>query len=326
MRVVVCAYSEVGYACLDELLELGADVRLVVTHRDAPGEAIWFGSVAERARRAGIAVIEPDDVNAPETIARIAAAEPDLLFSFYYRQMMKPAVLDLPRAGALNMHGSLLPRYRGRAPVNWVLVNGERETGVTLHYMDPKPDHGDVVAQRAVAIGRDDTALDLTRKLAAAARAVLREVFPLLCAGTAPRRPQDHSSSSYFGGRRPADGAIDWRLSAERIRNLVRAVTDPWPGAIARFAGENLIVWWAETKPALAGAAPGEVRLQDSVPLVATGAGALELVTVGWRGEKLAGSQWARACALRGGERFEDTAPTEIASQAKSGAAKERGA
>ncbi len=326
MRTVVCAYSEVGYACLDELLQLGADVRLVVTHRDTPGEAIWFGSVAERARAAGIPVVLPEDVSSPESLAAIAAVGPDLLYSFYFRQMMRAEVLGLPRAGALNLHGSLLPRYRGRAPVNWVLVHGESETGVTLHYMDEKPDHGDVVAQRRVAIERDDTALVLTRKLAAAAREVLREAHPLLVAGTAPRRPQDHSRSSYFGGRRPADGAIDWRRPAESIRNLVRAVTDPWPGAFGRFRGEPLVVWWAETAAAAAGREPGEIASAGpGAPRVATGEGSLELVSVGWRGERLDGAQWVRRAAVAPGERFaEHGGDSPLAARASATAEEDR--
>lgn len=312
MRTVVCAYSEIGWACLDELLAIGADVRLVVTHRDAPGEAIWFGSVAERARAAGVPVIEPHDVNSPESVAAIAAVRPELLYSFYYRSMMRRSVLELPSAGALNLHGSLLPRYRGRAPVNWALLNGEGATGVTLHYMDEKPDHGDVVAQRRVAIARADSALTLTRKLAAESRGLLRAAHPLLAAGTAPRWPQDHSRSSYFGGRRPEDGAIDWRWPAERIRNLVRAVSEPWPGAFTSCDGERLLVWWAETVPAGPHAAPGEIELSpEGAPVVATGEGGLELVSVGFRGRRTDGAAWAREAGVATGTRL--ASPDEAA-------------
>jgi methionyl-tRNA formyltransferase len=280
--IVVCAYSEVGYACLDELLRIGADVRLVVTHRDAPGEKLWFGSVAERARAADVPLIEPDDVNAPDAVAAIAAAHPDLLYSFYFRQMIRPRILEIPRLGALNLHGSLLPRYRGRAPVNWVLVHGEKETGVTLHYMDAKPDHGDVVGRRVVPIARDDSALSLTRKLAEAGRGLLEEMHPRLLAGSAPREPQDHAGSSYFGGRKPADGEIDWSQPAEQIRNLVRAVTEPWPGAFSSLDGRKLLIWWAETRPGQGGP-PGTVSIRDDgAPLVTTGDGLLELTRYGF--------------------------------------------
>lgn len=300
--VVVCAYSEVGHACLDELVELGADVRLVVTHEDAPGEVIWFESVAERARAAGIPVIQPSDVNAPDVVARISEIQPDLLFSFYFRQMIAPALLAAPRLGALNLHGSLLPDYRGRAPVNWVLVHGERETGVTLHYMDPKPDHGDIVGRRSVPITRDDTALTLTHKLAAAGRTLLREMLPRLSDGTAPRERQDHSRSRYLGGRKPADGEIDWSAPAETTRNLVRAVTRPWPGAFTWHDGRKLFVWRAETRAG--DAAPGEIVLApDRTACVGTGEGLLELLEVSEQGaaEGVSGSEWLRARGVEPG-------------------------
>lgn len=308
MRAVICAYGEVGHECLAELLALGADIGLVVTHEDAPGERIWFRSVAELARSAHLPVVSPADVNSEEAAAAIAARKPDLLLSFYFRQMMKPRTLSLAAAGALNLHGSLLPRYRGRAPVNWVLVNGETETGVTLHYMDEKPDHGDVVAQRRVAISRDDTALTLTRKLAAEARLLLRDAYPALLRGEAPRTPQDHARASYFGARRPEDGRIDWQRPAEAVRNLVRAVTDPWPGAFSELRGGRLLVWSAETRRArTAMQEPGTLRLGDrGEPLVGTGDGLLELEDVAWAGEpRRRGADWARDAGVRSGERFE---------------------
>ena len=309
MPHVVCAYGEVGHEALAELLELGAEVGLVVTHEDAPGEKIWFRSVAELARSAGVPVVTPDDVNSDESVATIAAVRPDFLFSFYYRLMMKRRVLALPTRGALNLHGSYLPHYRGRAPVNWVLVNGEPETGVTLHEMDEKPDHGAIVAQRRITIARDDTALSLTRKLAAEARLLLRDVYPQLMDGTAPRTPQDHRASSYFGGRKPADGEIDWTRPAESIRNLVRAVTDPWPGAFTALGERKVLVWWAETRPAASpGEVPGTIVADASgggALLVATGDGLLEIRDVSWDGgEKMTGAAWSRAAGLAPGARF----------------------
>ena len=282
MRVVVMAYQDIGWVCLDELLALGADVRLVVTHRDQPGETIWFRSVAERARQTGLPLLVPDAVNAPHVVEAVARAEPELLFSFYVRELLGAELLALPPRGALNLHGSLLPRYRGRCPVNWVLVHGETETGVTLHHMEARPDTGDVVAQRVVPIEDDDTALTLNRKLGDAARVLLRETYPMLVAGTAPRRPQDHTRASYFGGRRPEDGRIHWDQPARRIYDLVRAVTAPYPGAFTTWDGEQLLVWSAHAVAAAAHAAPGTVL--DVRPgagaVVATGAGALILERV----------------------------------------------
>ena len=314
MRAVVCAYGEVGHACLSALLELGTEVSLVVTHHDAPNEKIWFASVRDRAVTSGVRVITPADVNGEEALEDVRAATPDFLFSFYFRQMMGAELLSIPAVAALNMHGSLLPRYRGRAPVNWVLVNGETETGVSLHHMDAKPDHGDLVGQRRVAIGREDTAESLTRKLAAEAAILLRETQPRLDAGTAPRAPQDHSKSSYFEGRRPADGCLEWGRPAEDLRNLVRAVTDPWPGAFAHFEGRKLLVWAAETRPAWRDAAPGRLLVdREGSPLVATGEGALELLDVTWEGEsRRTGRAWAQGAAIGAAARFDEPRRGEV--------------
>jgi methionyl-tRNA formyltransferase len=236
-RAVVFAYHNVGVRCLKVLLAHGVDVPLVVTHEDGPDEAIWFGSVAGAAAEQRIAVVAPDDPNTPEFVARIAALEPDFLFSFYYRRMLKAPLLALPARGALNLHGSLLPKYRGRSPVNWAVLHGERETGATLHYMTVKPDAGDIVAQMAVPILPDDTAREVFDKVTVAAEIALDGVLPALVAGIAPRRPQDAAHAGFFGGRRPEDGVIDWTRDAVTIHNLVRAVAPPYPGAFTTVGG-----------------------------------------------------------------------------------------
>jgi methionyl-tRNA formyltransferase len=236
-RAVVFAYHNVGLRCLKVLLAHGIDVPLVVTHADDPGETQWFGSVAVTAADYGIATLTPADPNATDVAARIAALAPDFLFSFYYRRMLGAALLALPPRGALNMHGSLLPKFRGRAPVNWAVLAGERETGATLHYMTPKPDDGDIVAQTAVPILPDDTAREVFDKVTVAAEMTLDRVLPALVTGAAPRIPQDLSLGSYFGGRRPEDGIIDWRRDATSIHNLVRAVAPPYPGAFTSVGG-----------------------------------------------------------------------------------------
>jgi methionyl-tRNA formyltransferase len=231
-RAVVFAYHNVGVRCLKVLLAHGIDVTLVVTHADSPGETIWFDSVAATAAECDIPVVAPDDPNTPEFVSRVAALTPDFLFSFYYRKMLKPPLLAVPARGALNMHGSLLPKYRGRVPVNWAVLHGERETGATLHYMTAKPDSGDVVAQSAVPILPDDTAQEVFDKVTVAAEIALDGVLDALVAGTAPRRPQDLALGSYFGGRKPEDGIIDWSHDAAAIHDLVRAVAPPYPGAL----------------------------------------------------------------------------------------------
>ena len=236
-RAVVFAYHNVGVRCLKTLLAHGVDVPLVITHADQPQEEIWFDSVAATAADYGIPALAPADPNSADTFARIGQCRPDFLFSFYYRLLLKAPLLALAARGALNLHGSLLPRYRGRAPVNWALIHGESQTGATLHYMTERPDNGDIVAQAAVPILPDDTAKEVFDKVTVAAELVLDGVLPALIAGTAPRRAQDAGQASYFGGRKPEDGRIDWLWTAEAVHNLVRAVAPPYPGARTRLRG-----------------------------------------------------------------------------------------
>jgi len=236
ISAVVLGYSEVGYRCLRGLLDHGVRVPLVLTHADSPGETQWYGSVAELARSRGVEVATPAKLD-DAWIARLQALRPDYLFSFYYRSMLPAPVLATAQRAALNMHGSLLPRYRGRAPVNWALLNGETETGATLHYMVDKPDAGPIVDQEAIAIGIDDTALDVSLRLAEAAERLLVRCLPALAAGAPPGKPMDLAQGSYFGGRKPEDGRIDWGWPAKRVHDLIRAVAPPFPGAFTDVPG-----------------------------------------------------------------------------------------
>ncbi|MGI9143264.1 MAG: formyltransferase [Fluviibacter sp.] len=233
MKAVVFAYHEVGARCLQALLDGGVDVQLVITHTDDPNERIWFTSVAELATKAGIPVITPESASEPDVQARITRINPDYIFSFYYRQMIPMSVLNLAKIAPLNMHGSLLPKYRGRVPINWAVLHGETETGATLHVMAEKPDAGDIVAQQAVPIGPDETAGEVFAHVTAAAAQTLAGVLPQLLKGEVPRRPNNLAEGSYFGGRKPEDGRIHWDQTAAQVYNLIRAVAPPYPGAFA---------------------------------------------------------------------------------------------
>jgi len=239
-RAVVFAYSEVGVRCVRELLAQGIQIPLLFTHDDDPGEGRWFGSVRQLAEAQGLRTVTPATPNTASWIAEGRAAAPDFLFSFYYRHMLEPAWLTVPRRGALNMHGSLLPKYRGRAPVHWAIINGEQSTGASLHYMVEKPDAGALVDQQAVPILDNDTALDVSLKVAEAAALVLRRSLPGLVDGSATARALDLAQGSYFGRRRPEDGRIDWRRSAREVHDLVRAVAPPFPGAFTEVNGCRL--------------------------------------------------------------------------------------
>jgi methionyl-tRNA formyltransferase len=239
-KAIVFAYSEVGVRCVRELLAQGVRIPLLFSHMDDPNENQWFGSVRQLAQDHGLNIVTPDSPNTPQWIAAAAAEKPDFVFSFYYRYMLEPAWLKLPRLGALNIHGSLLPKYRGRAPVHWAIIHGESMTGASLHYMVEKPDAGALVDQEAVPILENDTALDVSIKVAAAAETLLRRSLPPLIAGTAAARPLDLKQGSYFGRRRPEDGRIDWRCGARAIHDLVRAVAPPFPGAFTEVNGCRL--------------------------------------------------------------------------------------
>jgi methionyl-tRNA formyltransferase len=234
---VVFAYHNVGVRGLAVLLALGLDVRLVVTHEDEPAETIWFRSVAELARLQGIPAITPADPNTPETIERVRACAPDWLFSFYYRRMLGADLLAAARRGAYNLHGSLLPAYRGRAPVNWAVLHGERETGASLHRMVLKPDAGALVEQEPVAILPNDTAHEVFGKVTCAAERLLLRAVPALLAGSARETPLDLSRGRYFGGRKPEDGRLDPAVGAWPTHNLIRAVAPPYPGAFYELGG-----------------------------------------------------------------------------------------
>lgn len=279
-RCVLFAYHEMGYACMEALLTMGAPIAALFTHRDDAHEEIWWRSCADLAER--YAIPTHLDENVENASAKIAALKPAVIYSFSYRHLIPESVLALAPLGAFNLHPSLLPAYRGRAPVNWVLVNGERETGVTLHHMVARADAGDIVGQRAIAIDDADTALTLYRKLVPLGVELVTEMHSKIVVGTAPRRSMDLSKGSYFGRRRPEDGRIDWRWPARRIFNLVRAVTHPYPGAFCFVGGRKLMIWEARvgSDSGSCGAAGKVVREKlDGAIEVAAGEGSV-IVTV----------------------------------------------
>jgi len=285
-RIMYFAYSEVGYECLELLLGRGDNVIALFTHEDNPREKIWFKTPAMLARERGMPVFTPEKVNTPEWIGRITALQPELILSVYYRHMISSRILALPRLGAFNMHGSLLPKYRGRAPINWAVLHGEPRIGMTLHRMVKQADAGAIVDQEGVDVGPRDTAEQAFRKALPCARRVLARQIDALLAGVAKETPQDDSQATYFGGRTPEDGRIKWPQTSAQIFNLIRAVADPYPGAFTDVGPARLMVWWAEPdSPATRDrrGRPGEIL--SLVPLVvATGDGALELTRTEWRG------------------------------------------
>jgi methionyl-tRNA formyltransferase len=273
-RIAVFAYSDTGHACLKLLLDRGERIVLVATHRDAPEERAWFPSVAELSRAHGIEPVVMENPLDPQSIARVRSVKADLLLSFYYRRLLPEEMLEEPPLGAWNMHGSLLPKFRGRAPVNWAVLKGATETGATLHAMTERADRGAILDREAVPIGPDDTAIEVQRRVTAAAVAILERRLDDLKSGAALQRavPQDDAAATRFGRRTPEDGRIDWTRSAKEVHDLVRAVTHPYPGAFTDVFGGKTFVWRSRV-PGLAAhdTFPGQVRAEETRLFVACG-------------------------------------------------------
>ncbi|QHP59207.1 bifunctional UDP-4-amino-4-deoxy-L-arabinose formyltransferase/UDP-glucuronic acid oxidase ArnA [Pectobacterium carotovorum] len=278
MKAIVFAYHDIGCVGLEALKLAGYEIQAVFTHSDAPGENHFYGSVAKAAAEMDVPVFAPEDINHPLWVNRIRELAPDVIFSFYYRTLLSDDILQLPSFGAFNLHGSLLPHYRGRAPVNWVLVNGETQTGVTLHKMVSRADAGDIVAQSVVAIDEEDTALTLHGKCRTAAAALLAQQLPLIRSREITLTRQDESRASYFGRRTAADGLIDWHKSAREINNLIRAVTEPYPGAFTFLGERKVTIWRARVVKDKSGGEPGAI-ISTSPLVVSCGEDALEIVS-----------------------------------------------
>ncbi len=293
MRVILFAYHDIGYEGLKTLSDSGHEIAAVFTHADDAKENIWFKSVKDLANQLKVPVHIDPDLNDPVWLKNIKAMRPDAIFSFYYRKMIRDSILTVAPKGAFNLHGSLLPKYRGRAPINWVLVNGEKETGLTLHHMVAKPDAGDIVAQKKVLISEDDNALTLYRKLVPLVAPMLRKVVPLIEKGTAPRTAQNQGEATYFGGRKPDDGKIDWSNQAIEIYNLIRAVTRPYPGAFSTLSGKKIFIWRGAAQKMSEKKSPG-TALSANPLIICCGLDALKIDQIQTEGDaELSGPDWA---------------------------------
>lgn len=279
-NIIVFGYQETGHRCLQHLIERGEKITGVFTHEDSGDENIFFPSVGKLAKDSGIQVFKPIDVNTLEWIETISELAPDLIFSFYYRQLISPEILNLATLGSYNMHGSLLPKYRGRSPVNWAIIHGETETGVTLHEMVDRPDAGRIVGQEKIGIADSDTAVDVNENIAAAAVRLLSRLLDPIKNKAVELVPQDETTASYFGRRTPDDGRIDWTAGHVQICNLVRAVTHPYPGAFTEVLGRRLYIWRARRGIGKSGP-PGHI-LETSPLVIGCEDGAVECLIIQW--------------------------------------------
>ena len=302
MKAVVFAYHDMGCTGLNALINAGFEITAVFTHADSPNENHFHGSVAQTAQDKGIPVFMPEDINQPACLEQLGALAPDAIFCFSYRQVLSQQILSCARFGAFNVHASLLPAYRGRAHLNWVLIKGETETGVTLHRMTSRPDSGPILAQQAVSITAEDDAFSLHTKLVATAGEKLASWLPALREGKLIEQRQDEAKASCFGRRKPEDGQINWAESAENIHNLIRALASPWPGAFSEANGKRYIVWKSRFSREPHTDAPGTILSTDPL-VVACAAGTLEIVTGQCEeGVKLSGAELGRRMGMAKGQ------------------------
>ncbi|WP_241622394.1 bifunctional UDP-4-amino-4-deoxy-L-arabinose formyltransferase/UDP-glucuronic acid oxidase ArnA [Rosenbergiella australiborealis] len=278
MKAIVFAYHDIGCTGIRSLLDTGISIEAIFTHTNNQNENIFFDSVAQLAATYGIPVYAPENINHPLWIEKITQYKADVIFSFYYRQLLAQEIIDSVPCGAFNLHGSLLPHYRGCAPLNWAIANGEKETGITLHRMVKRADAGEIIAQYPIKIDDEDNALTLHRKMCDVARVLLQETLPLIIQGNYTAYPQDETQATYYRHRNPQDGRLNWFQSAEQLHNLVRAVTQPWPGAFSYVGNNPLVVWQSAIYPCQHGKKPGTV-LSLSPLRIACQENALEIIT-----------------------------------------------
>jgi|GEM_PF-97780 len=305
-RIAFFGYGLVGHACFRTLVDMGYDIVCVVTHRDDPREDRWFPSVADLARKKRIEVLSPGSVNEPGVAIALKKARPDLLLSVFYREILPVDILGIPRVGSVNLHPALLPRYRGMASLNWAVIKGEKRTGVTLHHMTEKVDSGDIIGQQPFEIDNEDTIETVYAKAVTASQEILAKFLPAVLSGNAPRIPQDETGSTYFGRRTPGDGRIDWTKSAQEIRNLIRGVTHPFPGATSSLRGRKLWIWEAREID-MAGSPGSIIGSGNGSFIVGTGRGAIAVTRAQPEGEEETnGSSALDRLGCSTGDHFDD--------------------
>lgn len=272
-RIALFGHGIVGREALRVLAELEVEIVAVYTHAAASGD--WQVSLAEPAEVLSIPCFTDLPLRDSATATALAALQPDLIVSAYCRQILPPELLNCARLGGINLHGSPLPEYRGRAPVNWMVLNGEVEGGAALHVMTSRADRGPLLGVERFPIAEADTAYDVLLKVRLAGATLLRNCLPLFLVGGLKPTPQGRGST--YGRRTPADGRIDWSEPASKIQCLVRAVTRPYPGAFADFGETRVTVWWVAPQTELT-LPPGALVQEGGRILVGTGSHALELV------------------------------------------------
>ena len=307
LRTVFMGTPDFALQTLQGLIDAGCNMVGVYTQPDRPkgrGKQLAAPPVKELAQKYEIPVFQPTKLRNPEAVAELENLKPDLIVVVAYGQILPKSVLDIPKHGCINVHASLLPKYRGAAPINKAIIDGEQVTGITTMYMDVGLDTGDMLVKKATPIGPDETAGELHDRLAILGREAMEETLARLCAGTLQREAQDDEQSSYAPMMKKEDGRIDWSRSAQKVHNHVRGL-DPWPGAFTTYNGELLKL--AGTSPSTSGGAqPGQVLEADSNGVrIACGEGSLLVGELQLAGKKrLSAGDFLRGCPLSTEDQF----------------------
>lgn len=244
-RIIFFGFSDVGFKSLKLLIERKCDVVAVFTHNTDAHETQWFETAESLAQKYNIPVYKPESLKGEEWKKLVEELKPDLILSLYYRNFIPPAIFTQAKLGAYNMHGSYLPRYRGRAPLNWSIINGESHCGATLHVLEKGFDTGDIVDKEKVNIAPDEYVETVLPRISAAAIKVLDRSLDSLLAGSPKLEKQNEAEVSYFGKRTPEDGRIDFSKNTSEIFNLIRGVSKPFPGAFFDYENKRYTIWKA---------------------------------------------------------------------------------
>jgi methionyl-tRNA formyltransferase len=304
LRTVFMGTPDFALQTLQALIDAGCNLVGVYTQPDRPkgrGKQLAAPPVKELALKHDIPVYQPLKLRQPEAVAELETLAPDLIVVVAYGQILPKSVLDIPRHGCINVHASLLPKYRGAAPINKAIIDGETETGITTMYMDVGLDTGDMLIKKSLSIGPQESAGELHDRLAGLGRETMEETLQQLCDGTLQREVQDDDQSTYASMMKKEDGRIDWSRTSVEVHNQVRGL-DPWPGAYTSFNGELLKL--AKTSPEAAdGGKPGTVVSADkNGVLIACGSGTLLIKELQLAGRKrLAAGDFLRGCNLEPG-------------------------
>jgi len=313
MRIVFCGTPAFAVPTLKHLLSLPEfEIVAVISQPDRPrgrGQEISFSPVKEAALAAGLPVHQPEKIRAPEAQELLQKLAPDYIVIIAYGQIIPARLLPLPKHGWINLHASLLPKYRGAAPINWAIVNGESETGLTTMRIDAGMDTGEMLLRREMEIGPAETAPELAARMAEAGAPLMTETLRGIAAGTIIPQPQNHGGASLAPMLKKEDGRIDWTRTAGEIFNRMRGFA-PWPGAYTTFRGQTCHLWGEpvsnEAREKTAASSPGTLASHDGSILVACGrATALRLRAVKLEGRKqISAAEFANGARVAHGEHF----------------------